>query len=261
MDKLNLPESLSEMLYGFTFAENSIGRSNSVVYRCEKGNTVYYLKTGSDLDIFREHNILKWLQDKLPVPEILYFGTQDNTFYILMTEMQGTMSYEIPKDLTEQEHYKNAAGLLADGIKMLWDIDISECPFQRSTDHQLDRALYNIENGIVDLEDFEHNEYESPMHLYHYLSDNKLPEELAFVHGDYCLPNIFFKENNISGFIDLGRAGVSDKWMDVALCVRSLKYNFGEKYANEYIDIFFNRLGIVPNWDKINFHILMDELF
>ncbi|MGN0355627.1 MAG: phosphotransferase [Muricoprocola sp.] len=30
-------------------------------------------------------------------------------------------------------------------------------------------------------------------------------------HGDFCLPNVFFKDGRVEGFIDLGDTGVGDK--------------------------------------------------
>ena len=56
--------------------------------------------------------------------------------------------------------------------------------------------------------------------------NNQPKEELVFTHGDYCLPNSFIKDNKTVGFIDLGNAGIADKWQDLALCIRSLEHNF-----------------------------------
>ena len=91
-------------------------------------------------------------------------------------------------------------------------------------------------------------------------------EELVFSHGDYCMPNIFIKNNKINGFIDLGRSGVADKYQDIALCYRSLKHNFdgsqgGKVYENFNAESLFIELDIVPDWEKIKYYILMDELF
>lgn len=62
----------------------------------------------------------------------------------------------------------------------------------------------------------------------------------------------------MSGFIDLGRAGIADKWQDIALCVRSLKHNVQD---HKYIDLLFKHLDIEPNYEKIKYYILLDELF
>ncbi|GFN34540.1 phosphotransferase [Tepidimicrobium xylanilyticum] len=70
---------------------------------------------------------------------------------------------------------------------------------------------------------------------------------------------IFFrKDNRISGFIDLGRGGIADIYQDIALAVRSFKNKFK---TDKYIDLFFEYLGIEPDWERINYYILLDELF
>jgi aminoglycoside phosphotransferase len=59
---------------------------------------------------------------------------------------------------------------------------------------------------------------------------------------------------------------IRDKWNDIALCYRSLKHNFdgtygGKVYKDFNPDILFEKLEIEPDWDKINYYILLDELF
>ena len=44
--------------------------------------------------------------------------------------------------------------------------------------------------------------------------------------------NIFVKENEISGFIDIGKMGPADRWQDIAIAIRSLKHNFDGKYTD-----------------------------
>ena len=73
------------------------------------------------------------------------------------------------------------------------------------------------------------------------------------------LCNIFAEDNRISGFIDLGRAGTADIWQDIALCVRSLEYNTGKNEG--YVNLLFEELGMAPDWDKIRYYVLLDELF
>ena len=85
---------------------------------------------------------------------------------------------------------------------------------------------------------------------------NKTIENLVFTHGDYCFNNYFANGNKISCFIDLGKAGVGDMYQDIALCVRELM-DFDYKYT----DLFFKYLGLVPDYNKIKYYILLDELF
>ena len=92
-----------------------------------------------------------------------------------------------------------------------------------------------------------------------WLINNQIEEELVFSHGDYCPPNIFIDDNKISGFIDLGRAGIADKWQDIALCVISIEHNFWKNSI--CIDQLFDEIQLEANWKKIRYYILLDELF
>ena len=72
------------------------------------------------------------------------------------------------------------------------------------------------------------------------------------------LATSFVKDGKVSGFIDLGRSGRADKWYDIAFCVRSIREDIGEE---QYVELFFDLLGIKPDWEKIKYYILLDELF
>jgi aminoglycoside phosphotransferase len=81
---------------------------------------------------------------------------------------------------------------------------------------------------------------------------------LIFTHGDYCLPNIIIHEGKLNGFIDWGRAGIADKYQDIALVVRSIIRNFGKKYTNMFLDEY----GLVQfDRARIEYYQLLDEFF
>ncbi len=64
----------------------------------------------------------------------------------------------------------------------------------------------------------------------------------------------------------MGDTGIADKWRDISLCYRSLMHNFdgsfgGKIYSGFNPDIFFDKLNIKLDWDKLRYYILLDELF
>lgn len=108
--------------------------------------------------------------------------------------------------------------------------------------------------------------FKNPEELLHWLEAHKPDFEPVLSHGDFCLPNIFVDGGRITGFIDLGDTGVGDKWRDIALGLRSLRHNLdgtfgGKVYPNINPELLFDELGIEPDWEKIKWYILLDELF
>ena len=120
---------------------------------------------------------------------------------------------------------------------------------------------------IKDLDDEAKKRFRGPYELLKWLEDNKPAEESVFSHGDYCLPNIFAEGGKISGFIDLGNAGACDRYQDIALCLRSIEQNFSGKYrgGKNSIDYdpakLFCKLGITPDYEKIQYYLYLDMLF
>ena len=160
--------------------------------------------------------------------------------------------------------------LLAEALHMLWQADCTGCPQTRSVEDELAHARFSLENGLVDFsrcapETFGPSGFKSPEALLLWLESNKPPLEPAFSHGDCCLPNIFFSRNRVSGFIDLGDAGIADRWRDLALCFRSLRHNTDGTYGRAIPDFrperLFDHLGIKPDWDKMRYYLLLDEFF
>lgn len=81
------------------------------------------------------------------------------------------------------------------------------------------------------------------------------------------MPAIFGSHDELTGFIDLGKTGIADKWCDIAICYRSLSHNYSGRYHggtvySGYDELsLFRELGIEPDWKKIRYYILLDELF
>lgn len=157
-------------------------------------------------------------------------------------------------------------------IKLLWSIDIKDCPCCNNAEHALSLAEYNVINNLVDFEHceaetFSEGEFENPKTLLNWLKTNIPEESLVFTHGDLSLPNIFVEDGEITGFIDLGLSGKADMWQDIAICCRSIKYNLEGKYNGGHPfskvnpDKLFEKLGIKKDKEMLKYYLLMDELF
>lgn len=264
----DIPADLLALIKTARLAEDLVGRSTTRVYRVAgirggKGETNAYLKIGlsrGDDPLTREKAVLEWLEGKLPVPKVLYFGQQDGLDYLLISEIPGLNAAH--RAWRESHHMaRQMVKLLAEGLRMIHAVDITRCPFDRRLDLALSEALIRIKNGTVDSDDFQpENRGRKPEDIYRQLSETRpLAEDLVFTHGDYCLPNVILKDDHVSGFVDLGRAGIADRYQDLALAVRSLKYNLG---AGELVELFLREYGLREiAADKIEFYILLDELF
>lgn len=214
-----------------------------------------------------EHAMLRFLAGKLPVPRILAQERANGMNYLLMTRLPGEMACS--KALLADP--KGLAALLAEGLRMLARVDISECPQSAMLDEKLRLAAMRVRDGLCGTEDVEPGTYGpggffGPAELLAWLCANRPEETPAFTHGDYCLPNVFIENGRISGFLDLGRSGVADPYQDIALCYRSLHHNFNGYYGGKPVpgfhpDMLFDALSIKPDWDKIRYYILLDELF
>jgi len=260
----DIPGDIRDLIQEDTYYIDDVGMSDStaIVF----SDMILKIQTiGEEAE--NEFRVMEWLQGKLPVPKVLRFERDDRRAWLLMTKVPGEMA-------CAEKYLKDPdllTSILAEGIQMLWNVDINNCPYVRDLEKKLRIAEYKVENNLVDTENaepdtFGRNGFKDPTHLLEWLYQNKPKEELVFSHGDFCLPNIFIANGKISGYIDLGRTGIADKWQDIALCYRSLLHNFagkytGKRYRGFSADMLFEKIGIMPDWDKIRYYILLDELF
>ena len=145
---------------------------------------------------------------------------------------------------------------LANCVKLMQSVDTSDCAFDSSLNVRLAELKWLIDNNLASLDDWEDTTTFTDHHeLYKWLCGNKPSEDLVFSHGD--LTANFFIGSYDYLFYDLGRAGVADRWMDIAFCVRSIREFRDEKYEER----FFELLNVEPDYGKIDYFILLDEMF
>lgn len=268
---LVIPKEIRKYIDNQNFQIDLIGKSKAKKMILD--DCVLKIESSSD-EVKNEVLMLNWWNNyHLPVPEILENIQVEGINYLLMEKLKGDPSYEVivrrsTEDLIE---------LLADSLKLLWNVDITHCPSSQLLEDKLAAAKERVEKNLVDVNDadegtFGEDGFNSPEALWDWLDNNRPEEEkLVLSHGDFSLPNLIASGSYLTGFIDLGQSGVSDIYQDIALCYRSLLDNLRGKFGvlrtyteyevENYGKLFFQKIGIEPDWDKIKYYILLDELF
>lgn len=258
MDTLQIPPKIKSLVGNQTYTIDNIGQSGSRVLLFD---TMVLKIEVCPAPGKSQANLLNWLNGKLPAPRVLAHETEHGMSFLLMSRIDGEPANN-GCYLTQPNALTKALAL---GLKMLWEVDVTDCPVIRDPDTVLKEAYFQVKNHLVDLGNVEpttfgHDRFENPKKLLIWLEDNCPPFEPVFSHGDYTLPNIFLENGQIKGFIDLDKAGIGDRWNDIALCYRSLK-RLCENHEDFSPDLLFEELEIRPNWEKIRYYLLLDELF
>lgn len=260
-----LPESIRKITDGKPFTADSTGMSGSQVLIYDG----MVLKTEpKSRSAARTAEVMKWLRGRIPVPEVIAYEEDESRSHLLMTRIKGRMASNGYYLERPQLLYR----MLARALEMLWNTDISGCPCEQTPDILLEEAERRVKEGRVNMDyaepdTFGENGFASPYELLDWLKANKPRSfEPVLSHGDLSLPNIFLNGDSISGFIDLSRTGISDKWRDISIALRSTEHNLSGRYGGKVYGTFdeaafFDAIGIEPDRERIRFYILLDELF
>lgn len=261
--QLRQPGTIRGLTEGKQFELDRIGLSGStiaiyedMVLKCEP------MGRESETNLM----MLRWLQGKVPVPAVLAAEQEAGCRWLLMTRLPGSMSC----DARWRQEPERLVQLLADLLKRLWAVDVADCPVDEGMEEKLRRAREHVERGEVDMDlvdpgTFGEGGFSSPAQLLTWLEENHPALDPVLSHGDLCLPNLFVQDWTLSGVLDLGRCGVSDRWVDIAIAWRSLRDNFGGCYGEAVIgfdpDVLFDALGIEKDEARLRYYLLLDELF
>lgn len=254
VDTPALPSALADRLRGAAFVE--IVRSYpapSRVYRVlAAGHPPQYLKVGASLA--GERDRLAWLEGKLNVPRVLGFKRSRGHEFLLVSGVPGEpvdvcLSRLGPATLIER--MLAAAGALK-------ATPTTGCPFRAGASDLLAEAEENVRRGLVQREQLgrAYRDREPGELLAEARELNPPQGEASLTHGDFCLPNVILDSNGGIGFVDLGSAGLGDRWRDLSLMARSIARACGERWASS----FLRAAGEATRDPRRRFYALVDQL-
>jgi streptomycin 3"-kinase len=140
---------------------------------------------------------------------------------------------------------------------------LRDCPFSRPIGEVVDQAADVVRRGAVN-PDFLNDEWrkERPETLLERVKAEQPYAEkvadLVVCHGDACLPNVLLDPETLelTGFIDVGRLGLADRYTDLALITAQLLDEWDLP-----ADAFLREYGLgEPDQRRLDFYLLLDPL-
>ncbi len=259
---VELPADIDRLAQGRNWSRNTVGESGDAVYRLQQpgGGADLYLKHGRGacaLDLAGEMVRLRWLGTHISVPAVRHFTAAVDEAWLLMTALPGQTAYQ-QMESSPGERITIVASI-AGFLRQLHAIPVESCPFNSDHRLRLGEAWWRLEAGLVDICNFQDSRLGWTAQQVWDAMTGLLPFEADSVvtHGDFSLENLIVVDNAVVGCIDVGRAGIADRYQDLAILWNCLR-DFGPDVQNS----FFSAYGTgKPEEGKIEFHLMLDELF
>ncbi len=261
---IKLPTELQQILDTSKMQLPKMGYSQDnvvLLYRGYKQKDVV-LKYSCREEIKKEAMIYKWLQGKIAVPKVYFYKEIDHVHYLLMEMLPGNMG----QDGFNQLGVEKMIMYYAKEIRKWHELDYTDFPNVNSLEDKINQVKYNVQNDQVKCEYFEEElKNKTPNQIYDMMIKCKIDtNDLVLCHGDVCFPNFMMKDGHLTGWIDVIGAGVNDRYLDLSIALRSLRYNLkllNIEYTSKYQDIFLKAYGLSSlDKQKIKFFIYLDEL-
>lgn len=232
------------------------GGSDAKIYSIlTEDNRKLILKTQPS-SLENEYSNYKWLEKRTKVPEVIFYSRHNKTDFLCMTELRGYSLDHFIGEISPDEVIRR----FSETLKSLHSLVLDQTTLVQNLDQRLLQAEKNLKENRIDISELEPENKDLGLINLHekLLSLKPSTHELVFTHGDYCFDNLIFDNEKFSGFIDLGNAGVADKYQDIALAVRSITHEFGKDLVSLFFDVYgLNHI----DYKKIEFYQLLDEFF
>lgn len=216
-----LPPDIAAALSGYEWERDAVGESGGAVYR---------------------------LHGKAHAPD---------EAWLLMTAVPGQSAYQVLQ--AQPEKCSAVVAALVRFLHRMHAIPVASCPFNSSHAYRLTQARARIDAGEVDEDDFDDERAGWTAEQVWGAMQALLPlvPDPVVTHGDYSLDNLLIAGAEVSGCIDVGRAGIADRYQDLAIAWNCLG-EFGAPLQERFLEQY----GITElDRRRLQFHLLLDELF
>lgn len=214
---------------------------------------VRYLKVsqlGRELTLSAERDRMNWAASRLPVPRVLGYGSDATHEWLLTDGLPGVNA----TDVTVRADPARLVSLLAEGLRRFHSVPLDSCPFDSRAETLMRIAQRRVAAGLAD--ELDHEDLTAEAALAQLVQLRPKQEDLVVCHGDYCLPNVLISDGQVSGYVDLGKLGIADRWWDLAVATWSVTRNLGPGWEALFLDAY----GVRQDGDKAAFYRLLYDL-
>lgn len=236
---------INEFVKDATSIEEIASKNDTKVYKIRKKSKMFYLKTSNHLS--RESIKQDYLKNKISIPEKVFYEKYQGKSYILTKEIKGN-------SLSSLQDKNSIIDILCETFNEILNIDYQDCLIDETIDVKIKRVEDNIKN--IKLSDELLNRFITKENLIKYLKGNKPKQLIGFTIGNLELSNIIEENNHFKGIINVSESGLSDIYFDLVSCEKSIEETLGK----EYIDMFYDKIGIERDEYKSDYYKILIDL-
>jgi aminoglycoside 3'-phosphotransferase II len=232
------------------------GRSGDLVAKAGEA-VVKFASTPANIELLaREIAVLEWLGPQVPTAPVLWTGELEGGLALVMENLP-----DRPVSHLSLQEAADGLAATAQALAALHGLDPAGCPFDMRLDIKFALAERHVAAGLVDEDDFDGERvgWNARQALDAAYATRPATERLVLTHGDASLPNFLWSPGRPVRLIDLGRFGLADPYQDLALFLRSAKYNHPDLDAAAILREHYPLAQI--DEAACDFYRLMDELF
>lgn len=256
-----LPTIIDNFIQNSPLHADEIGESPCSVYSFQRGNDRFFLKTSppalapTTYSVSREAAVLCWLAGRLSVPEVVMTAENGNGAFMITRAIAGEPLF------TRIDAGRPVTDLFLEALRQVQAVPAADCPFASGSAQRLAELDYLLEHSLTadtyDLNQWPGLSLSGPDALRTHLYATCPIDDPVFSHGDLGDSNILIDSRETLSFIDLGRGGRADRWVDIAFLCRNLREEVSEDAEQE----FLQRLGHPDAPARRQFFEQLDELF
>lgn len=234
---MKLPASIARFIGEEPLVRDTVGESPCQVYSFRRAGEVFFLKSSPAIlasttySVLREARVLEWLAGRLNVPELVLVAQDRKHEFMITRRVPGApLSERLGEPRLALELFQLA-------LRQVQAVPEQDCPFDSGIAARLAELDYLLANGLCAAE---HDLGQWPglstaEDLRGRLQATWPSEERLFSHGDLGDSNIFVDGRDELHFIDLGRGGLADRWLDIAFVHRDLREQIGLEIADQFV--------------------------